>query len=165
MHWLCAHESKLPSIKIIICQYDISQHMKKGTLWFSSLWIFKCTCTVPYLGYRHAFFAWSLLKVSSTCLWAAKALARLCSCAGLSDFFFFFFWFGVYGPFKNISLISSRSFIRGGQKPENPGKNHLTIRKQNLPASLLVTHVISIIFSCTGSYVFSWSNRIIQRTC
>ena len=47
-------------------------------------------------------------------------------------FFFFFFWFGFYGPFKNISLISSRSFIKGGRKPENPEKNHLTIRKQNL---------------------------------
>ena len=47
-------------------------------------------------------------------------------------FFFFFFWFGFYGPFKNISLISSRSFIEGGRKLENPEKNHLTIRKQNL---------------------------------
>ena len=45
---------------------------------------------------------------------------------------FFFFWFGFYGLFKNISLISSRSFIEGGRKPENPEKNHLTIRKQNL---------------------------------
>ena len=47
-------------------------------------------------------------------------------------FFFFFFWFGFYGPFKNISLISSWSFIEGGRKPENPEKNHLSIRKQNL---------------------------------
>ena len=47
-------------------------------------------------------------------------------------FFFFFFWFGFYGPFKNISFISSWSFIEGGRKPENPEKNHLTIRKQNL---------------------------------
>ena len=47
-------------------------------------------------------------------------------------FFFFFFLFGFYGPFKNISLILSRSFIEGGRKPENPEKNHLTIRKQNL---------------------------------
>ena len=45
---------------------------------------------------------------------------------------FYFFYFGFYGPFKNISLISSRSFIKGGRKPENPGKNHLTIRKQTL---------------------------------
>ena len=45
---------------------------------------------------------------------------------------FFFFWFGFYGPFKNISLISSQSFIKGGRQPENPGKNYLTIRKQNL---------------------------------
>ena len=40
--------------------------------------------------------------------------------------------FGFYGPFKNISLISSLSFIKGGRKPENLGKNHLTIQKQNL---------------------------------
>ena len=44
--------------------------------------------------------------------------------------FYYFFLFGFYGPFKNISLISSRSFIEGGRKPENPEKNHLTIRKQ-----------------------------------
>ena len=46
--------------------------------------------------------------------------------------FFCCFLFGFYGPFKNISLILSRSFIEGGRKPENPEKNHLTIRKQNL---------------------------------
>ena len=28
----------------------------------------------------------------------------------------------VYGHFKNISLVSSRSFIKGGQKLENPGE-------------------------------------------
>ena len=53
-------------------------------------------------------------------------------CCWVVFFFFFFFWFGFYGPFKNISLISSWSFIEGGRKPENPEKNHLTIRKQNL---------------------------------
>ena len=37
-------------------------------------------------------------------------------------FFLFFFLFGFYGPFKNISLISSRSFIEGGRKPEYPEK-------------------------------------------
>ena len=56
-------------------------------------------------------------------------------------FFFVFFlfvcccFFGggvVYGPFKNISLMSNRSFIKGEQKPEHPGKNHLIIRKQSL---------------------------------
>ena len=63
----------------------------------------------------------------------------VCDIFVLNDVFFFFFVFfffggggGVYGPFKNISLISSRSFIKGGRKPENPGKNNLTIRKQNL---------------------------------
>ena len=60
------------------------------------------------------FTAWNLRSVKFTVL------------------FFFFFWFGFYGPFKNISLISSRSFTEGGRKPENPEKNHLTIRKQNL---------------------------------
>ena len=49
-----------------------------------------------------------------------------------NTFFFVVVVFGFYGPFKNISLISSQSFIKGGRKPENPGKNHLTIRKQNL---------------------------------
>ena len=33
-----------------------------------------------------------------------------------------FFLFGFYSPFKNISLISSRLFIKGGQKPENTGE-------------------------------------------
>ena len=37
-------------------------------------------------------------------------------------FFIVFFLFGFYGCFKNISLISSRSFIKGGRKPENSGK-------------------------------------------
>ena len=44
-------------------------------------------------------------------------------------FIYSFIFFLFYGPFKNISLISSWSFIKGGRKPE---KNHLTIRKQNL---------------------------------
>ena len=44
----------------------------------------------------------------------------------------FFSLFGFYNPFKNISLKWSKSFIKGGRKPENPEKNHLTIRKQNL---------------------------------
>ena len=47
-------------------------------------------------------------------------------------FFCFLFLIWVLRPFKNISLMSSRSFIKGERKPENPGKNHLTIRKQNL---------------------------------
>ena len=47
----------------------------------------------------------------------------------IQHFFSFFFWGGGgYGPFKNISLISSRSLIRGGGKPEYPEKNHLTYR-------------------------------------
>ena len=35
---------------------------------------------------------------------------------------------GFYGPFKNIALISSRSYIRGGPTPEYPEKKHLTYR-------------------------------------
>ena len=38
--------------------------------------------------------------------------------------FFFFFLFGFYSPFKNISLILSQSFIKGGWKPENLGKKN-----------------------------------------
>ena len=37
-----------------------------------------------------------------------------------NNFLFFFIW--VYSPFKNISLIWGRSFIKGGRKPENLGK-------------------------------------------
>ena len=59
-------------------------------------------------------------------------LMCVCVCVLMIFFFFFFFWFGFYVSFKNISLISSRSFIKGGRKPEYPGKNHLTIRKQNI---------------------------------
>ena len=32
------------------------------------------------------------------------------------------FFTGFYGLFKYISLLSSRSFFKGGRKPENPGK-------------------------------------------
>ena len=48
-----------------------------------------------------------------------------------------FFLICVLRPFQNISLISSRSFIKGGRKPENPRKNHLTVRKQNLAFPLV----------------------------
>ena len=42
------------------------------------------------------------------------------------------FYLGFTALSSNISLNSSRSFIKGGRKPENLGKNHLTARKQNL---------------------------------
>ena len=101
------------------------------------------------MGQQTCVFAWIFLKTSVKCLRTSKPLTRLLLCTGLLEpllvaymikypfiylfiFFFFFFWFGFYGPFKNISLISSRSFIEGGRKPEYPEKNHLTIRKQNL---------------------------------
>ena len=35
---------------------------------------------------------------------------------------FFFFWFGFYSPFKNISLLSSQSFIKGGPNRRSRGK-------------------------------------------
>ena len=54
----------------------------------------------------------------------------------ITNFFFFFFFFffdlGFTALSRIFSLISSRSFIEGGRKPEYPEKNHLTIRKQNL---------------------------------
>ena len=65
-------------------------------------------------------------------LFSAKDKKNIISWIYLMENFFFFFLFGFYGPFKNISLISSRSFIKGGQKPENLERNHLTICKQNL---------------------------------
>ena len=43
-----------------------------------------------------------------------------------------FVCFGFYGPFKNISLISSRSSSKVGGNRRTRGKKHLTIRKQNL---------------------------------
>ena len=42
----------------------------------------------------------------------------------LKYFFFSFFWLGFYSPFKNISLISSRSFIKGGQEPGEKPPDH-----------------------------------------
>ena len=48
----------------------------------------------------------------------------------------FFFKFGFYSYFKNISLISNWSFIKGGQIPENLRENHLTICKQNLASHM-----------------------------
>ena len=60
----------------------MNRHMRKGTLWFSDSWFFNYAFVVPYLGNKHAFFAWSFLNVSTTCQRTAKALARLRLCAG-----------------------------------------------------------------------------------
>ena len=46
-------------------------------------------------------------------------------------FFFFFFLTGFYGPFKNFPLYRADRSSKVGETG-NPGKNHLTIRKQNL---------------------------------
>ena len=84
-------------------------------LWFGNLQLF--------IDRTIYFYDTSVLLISRL----RKAPTKKAGC-----FFCFFFLFGFYGPFKNISLISSRSFIEGGRKPENPEKNHLTICKQNL---------------------------------
>ena len=104
---------------------------KKNFMWIHHLiwavmdqdfvWQWNYFCVKPYTVHSR------YLKVQGT-LWNTMIYYELKQLW----FFFFFFWFGFYGPFKNISLISSRSFIKGWRKPENPEKNHLTIRKQNL---------------------------------
>ena len=66
------------------------------------------------------------------------------------------FWFGFYGPFKNISLISSRSFIEGGRKLENPEKNHLTIRKQNLECHCRKYSMIKSPWKSVAGLATSW---------
>ena len=63
-----------------MCRYT-----KKGTLWCSGLWFFKCARVVLYLGNRHARFAQNFLKVSTTRLRIGKALVRLRLCAGSPD--------------------------------------------------------------------------------
>ena len=95
----------LSVICIIVLHYifewaDKKKQKQKTTLWFSCLWLFKWAWKVPNLGYN---FAWNFLKVFTTCLRTAKALAGLCLCAGL-------------------------------------------------PESLLVTYLISTLFSCAGSF-------------
>ena len=50
--------------------------------------------------------------------------------------FFWFFFIWVLRPFQEY-FTYIEPFIEGGRKPENPEKNHLTIRKQNLLVSLL----------------------------
>ena len=68
------------SIQISLPYHGLAQ--KKGALQFSGLWFFKCTCAVPYLDYRHANFARNFHNIPNKCLRTAKALARLCLCAG-----------------------------------------------------------------------------------
>ena len=68
---------------------------------------------------------------------------RVASREGFSDcidvcFFFFFFFFFFFLIWVLRSLQEYFTYIepivhqRWARKPENPGKNHLTIRKQNL---------------------------------
>ena len=61
-----------------------------------------------------------------------SAWISMCICSLIKAFIDVVFLFGFYSPFKNISLILSRSFIKGGRKPEHQGKKHLTSHKQNL---------------------------------
>ena len=70
-------------------------------------------------------------------LWHLIWIYTVCHCPyywtlGIHVFVFFFLSFGFYGPFKNIPLISSRSIIKGGRKPGNPGKKRAATHKQNL---------------------------------
>ena len=57
------------------CNMDLSLHTKKGTLWVSCLWFFKCACESPNgaTDKRFFFFAQSLLKVCEQ-----KSLHRDC---------------------------------------------------------------------------------------
>ena len=71
----------------------------------------------------------SILRALGKTRFWRKHLPVMFFCAKMAPDFFFL---GFYDPFKNISPVSSRPFIKGGRKLENPGKNHLTIRKQNL---------------------------------
>ena len=50
---------------------------------------------------------------------------------GIFFFFFFFFWNWVLQPFQEYFTYIELIVHQGGRKPENPGKNHLTICKQN----------------------------------
>ena len=64
---------------------------------------------------------------------------------------------GFYSPFKNISLISSRSFIKCGQKLEDQGKNHLAIDIQNVsfprdPSEARTTAVRDLMIKSQSSY-------------
>ena len=58
------------------CIYEPAH--EKETLLFSGLCFFKCACAAPCLEFRYALLAWSVLKVSTTCLRKAKTPARLC---------------------------------------------------------------------------------------
>ena len=88
-----------------------------------------------FCGLTRAFFALSQMIYLAPNGYSTLAQLRQERNLFLQIFFFIIiiiFLFGFYGPFKNISLISSRSFIKCGWKQENPRKNHLTIQKQNL---------------------------------
>lgn len=60
-------------------------------------------------------------------------------------FFIFYSWYGVYGPFKNISLILSRSLSNGERNPHLPGENQLH-------------RLLEIVVSISSS--ISYSNKI-----
>ena len=48
----------IPCLRVRI---GISLNTEKGTLLFFGLWSFKCSCAVPYLGYRHVLFCFYLM--------------------------------------------------------------------------------------------------------
>ena len=73
-------------------------------------------------------------------------LARYTNVVGFWFFFLLYiyiFLFGFYGPFKNISLIPSRSFIKGGRKRENLGKKGFWFYKMGY-ITQLVRHLTEI---------------------
>ena len=45
-----------------------------------------------------------------------------------------------YGPFKNITHISNRSFIKGGRKPKNTGKRAHNLVPVSCALSLCLTY-------------------------
>ena len=47
---------------------------------------------------------------------------------------------GGYGPFKNITHISNRSFIKGGRKPKNTGKRAHNLVPVSCAFSLCLTY-------------------------
>ena len=64
--------------------------------------------------------------------------------------------FGFYGPFKNISLISSRSLIKSWAKTGVPGEKPPDLPIQNLASHILYKNVvIAMKVSFLNKYVYT----------
>ena len=84
------------------------------------------------------------------------------------------FIYGIYSPFKNISLMSSRKLSKGGRKSASRGK-HMTFREQTMVFSLASqsrfepTSALYLKFSTLTTSVCMYSNsrndvpRVAQR--